>query len=84
MNGIRCGKCLLREFDAERFAASIQEYIALIPPDKKAAPEICQSRLVICRSCDMLTDGLCGECGCFVEVRAAKRDMDCPVHHWET
>ena len=82
MNGAKCGKCLLTEFDGGRFAERIKEYISLIPEEEKTAAEEYRRRLDICRRCFALMDGLCGECGCFAEIRAAKRRMDCPVGKW--
>ncbi len=78
----KCGKCLLSEFDSEAFARDIKDYIAIIPEELKTPPEIYSGRLEICKKCSTLLDGLCGECGCFVEVRAAKLSQKCPVNKW--
>ncbi len=32
----------------------------------------------------MLSDGMCMECGCYVQVRAAKSPLYCPIGRWET
>ncbi len=75
---IKCGRCLLSEFDSEKFITTIAEYISVIPPHKKVTDEEYRRRLSICRECELLNDGLCGECGCFVEVRAVKKEKSCP------
>lgn len=82
MSGVKCGKCLLSEFSMNEFIETVQDYISLIPEEDKAPPDEYSKRLDICKSCDELTDGMCCECGCFVEIRAAKRNMNCPVNKW--
>lgn len=77
-----CGKCLLTDLDGEKFAESIADYISLIPDELKAPAEEYASRLNICGKCPSLTEGMCGECGCFARVRAAKIKMHCPVGQW--
>jgi hypothetical protein len=82
MSAVKCGKCLLSEFDMSEFAETVKRYVSLIPADKKSDGAEYARRLGICRGCDMLIDGMCGECGCFVEIRAAKRLMRCPTEKW--
>lgn len=84
MSAPKCGKCLLSEFDMGGFAETVREYISLIPDDKRTDGKEYSRRLGICRKCDSLTDGMCGECGCFAEIRAAKAYMSCPVNNWDT
>lgn len=81
---IKCGKCLLSQFDSEKFVSAIAEYISVIPSHKKVSDEEYKRRLDICLTCDLLRDGICGECGCFVEVRAVKKEKSCPhpEHKW--
>lgn len=76
---MKCGKCLLSEYDPKFYTESIAEYISLIPEDKKTPPDEYRRRLGICVSCPSLMDGMCGECGCFAEIRAAKAYMHCPL-----
>lgn len=83
MSAPKCGKCLLSEFDMSEFAETVREYISLIPDDKKTDDEEYRRRLGVCRECSALTDGMCGECGCFAEIRAAKAYMNCPVNRWD-
>ena len=33
----------------------------------------------ICRRCENLDNGTCMACGCYVEMRAARLDMHCPL-----
>lgn len=77
-----CKRCLLWELSEHAFD-QIYEYIQSIPGDQRAGEPEYQSRLAVCGTCDALLNGMCRECGCFVEVRAAKKRMSCPVKKWE-
>lgn len=41
-----------------------------------------ERRLEGCKSCDELQNGTCMQCGCYVEIRAARLDMHCPMKQW--
>lgn len=64
--------------DPDEELRSILEYIKKIPEYRKTSDEEYSRRLNICRSCESLMNGICGKCGCFVELRAAKKEMYCP------
>jgi hypothetical protein len=57
---------------------SVYDYINAIPQEMKADAETVARRLEACKACDMLFDGLCRICGCFVEARASKKPSICP------
>ncbi len=82
MTAPRCRRCLLNELDGEYFK-SVYKYIDSLPQELKASPEIYSRRLGVCRACPELKNGMCSQCGCFAEVRAAKRHMACPMGRWE-
>ena len=71
------GDRLLRELDGEYFQ-SIYQYIQNLPAEQKANSDTYRARLSLCRTCDHLVNGMCDLCGCFVEVRAAKKLQRCP------
>ena len=74
-----CRRCLLREFaDGKKLFELIQEYIAAIPEEERAGEKTYAERLAACRECDWLASGMCRQCGCYVEARAAKRRQRCP------
>ncbi len=77
MNQRQCKRCLLRELDGEYFQ-SIYQYIQNLPAEQKADSDTYRARLSLCRTCDHLVNGMCDLCGCFVEVRAAKKLQRCP------
>lgn len=72
-----CKRCLLRELD-ETYFQSIYDYIDHLPEEQKADEGEYGLRLEKCKACDSLQNGMCALCGCFVEVRAAKKRMHCP------
>ncbi len=77
-----CRRCLLADMEDERpLYLLMQEWLFAIPQDNQAAPEIYRARLDACQSCDELINGLCRQCGCFVELRAAKANLRCPAMH---
>lgn len=77
-NGKPCTRCLLEEAGNRDMADIIAQRIAVIPTDKKAEGALYKRRLDTCLSCDSLNGGICGKCGCYVELRAARKDGYCP------
>lgn len=73
-----CKRCLLRESAENDTFESIRIRIDKLRPDEKADEELYQRRLDFCRDCDHLISGICMKCGCYVEFRAAFRQMKCP------
>ena len=54
---------------SECYMESLYAYIARLEPEIKADEAVYEERLGICKGCDYLKEGLCGACGCFVELR---------------
>lgn len=73
-----CKRCLLYEMADKSAYESIKSYIDAIPDDIKCDKDIYAARLAVCRECDNLLSGMCRKCGCYVEIRAIKRDGTCP------
>lgn len=78
-----CKRCFLNEIDEDMYKG-IYEYISSLSEDIKTEGKAYAERLAICRQCDSLIGGTCIKCGCFAEVRAAKKIMHCPSeeHLW--
>jgi hypothetical protein len=57
---------------------NIYEYIDGLPEEVKTPQPEYEQRISFCRRCGNLVNGLCSLCGCFAEVRAAKRGNHCP------
>lgn len=77
-----CKRCLLAQTDPAGLYQTVRQRIALLPPDDKAEERIYRSRLAVCAECDALQNGICVQCGCFAELRAAKKAMNCPMQYW--
>lgn len=72
-------RCLLKEAGEAEMAASIAEYVALLDDAVRTAEDDYRARLAICEGCDQLLSGTCRLCGCYVETRAAKKGLSCPM-----
>lgn len=79
-----CRRCLLLEIDPEGLYKKVSDLIEVMSPDVKCDDSSYKRRLEICRQCDCLENGICRECGCFVELRAAAKKNYCPsvYHYW--
>lgn len=73
-----CKRCLLSEYDPAGARETVQRCIAQIAPEQRTEDAAYQERLACCKRCEALLDGLCGVCGCYVELRAAKAGQHCP------
>lgn len=79
-----CRKCLTREMAGqEEYFKSLHEYIANIETELKVPDELYEERLSVCKDCDLLLEGMCRVCGCYVELRAVMKKNACPRHRWE-
>ncbi len=78
-----CRKCLLSDMDFSDTYNDIKRLIDLIPAGEKASDEEYSKRLSLCRQCTELLEGTCRVCGCYVELRAVKKDIHCPGRNME-
>jgi Family of unknown function (DUF6171) len=80
----QCKKCLLLEFPEGEYFAHLYEYINNLEDDIKADEVEYDRRLNICIACHEYFQGMCRECGCFVELRAAIQENECasPEKRW--
>ncbi|MCI8719776.1 MAG: hypothetical protein HFF71_00770 [Oscillospiraceae bacterium] len=75
----RCRRCLLREMTGENsYYESVKFYRETMPPKKRTPDDVYETRLQACKACGSLESGTCMQCGCYVEMRAARIDMHCP------
>ena len=77
-----CYKCLLRDLNKDAYFEKLQTYIDRLSEEERAEEVLYEERLHICTSCDDLVSGMCRNCGCFVELRAAMRKGRCPYDRW--
>lgn len=76
----RCRRCLLQDMaDENDYYASVVRYRAAMPRRVRTPDAEYAARLEHCRTCPSLNAGTCMQCGCYVEMRAARTDMHCPL-----
>ena len=72
-----CRKCLSIDMDDPAFRQEIQEHLQNIDPDNRVDDALYKHRLSYCTECDHLVNGMCRLCGCFIELRAARKTNQC-------
>lgn len=78
-----CKRCLTKDMvDKAEYFQSMYDYISNLDETIKTNQPLYEKRLMICKNCDLLADGMCKACGCFVEMRAAIRKNSCPYEKW--
>lgn len=78
-----CRRCLTRDMKGqEEYFRSLRDYIENMDPDIKASETLYEERLSVCRECELLFQGMCRSCGCYVELRAAAVKNGCPWKKW--
>ena len=73
-----CKKCLLLEAGEEASYKTVTDYLDTLDKSLIAEDNIYQERLSFCKNCDYLIAGMCRKCGCYVEIRAALKEKNCP------
>lgn len=68
--------------DKASYFQNMYDYIENLDEAVKTNQPLYEKRLMICKSCDLLADGMCRACGCFVEMRAALAKNGCPYDKW--
>ena len=78
-----CRKCLTRDMiDKDEYFKTLRALIDEVKGEERASDELYEERLGTCTDCDRLYDGLCGACGCYVELRAVIRENHGPYDKW--
>ena len=73
-----CKKCLLLEAGENAVYKTVSDYLETIDDSMKVSDEEYEKRLSYCKRCEYLISGMCRKCGCYIEVRAALKNKDCP------
>ncbi len=73
-----CTRCLLEASGEKDLAKLVKERISLIPEEEKTDDALYRQRLKACLDCGELYGGVCAKCGCYVELRAARKHGYCP------
>lgn len=77
-----CRKCLTRDMDQTAYFENLHTYIDNLDNDLKVSQPLYEQRLAVCKECELLLDGMCRACGCFVELRASMKKNACPYSKW--
>lgn len=78
-----CRRCLTRDMiGQEAYFQNMYDYIKNLDEEVKVNQPLYEKRLMICKECDLLTDGMCKACGCYVEMRAVIKKNACPYDKW--
>lgn len=73
-----CRRCAWAKEMLDKEKIKIEEYIDRISEEEKVSQEEYEGRLFTCETCDQLRGGLCGQCGCYVAIRAVRKNGYCP------
>lgn len=76
---VDCPDCSVVHISSEQLRTSINEYIDMLDKENCVIEKIYQERLELCYTCTHLYEHTaCSICGCFVEIRAKRKDKHCP------
>lgn len=73
-----CKRCLTLEAGQQGIFENIQSYLQRLSEENKVPDAVYQRRLETCKACPWLLSGMCRQCGCYVELRAAVKARKCP------
>ena len=75
-----CRRCLMEEaIDQAKLAEDLDQYAASLPEEIRADEAVYQRRIALCAQCPERFEFTCRRCGCYIQARAAKRRMRCPL-----
>ena len=57
----------------------LDNYASSLPEAVRVPASVYAYRLEICAYCPRLISHMCTLCGCYVQARAAKKNMRCPI-----
>lgn len=77
-----CRRCLTRDMDKDVYFENLHTYIRNLEENLKVDETLYEERLSRCKECDLLMDGMCRACGCYVELRAVMKKNSCPYDKW--
>ncbi len=74
-----CRRCLLEELGEGDYLESVRRYRARLSEKERTPDDEYEARLSACKDCAELVNATCNLCGCYVEIRAARRSSSCPA-----
>lgn len=80
-----CRKCLIASLpQGDKQRQVLQERLEQIPEEERVSSDVYAERLACCFTCRELHERTCALCGCYAELRAARKDKNCPDRRWAT
>ena len=76
---ILCARCLEKDVPESELAAYLDSYIGDLPDDIRVDADTYMYRLRQCAACPHLIKFTCVKCGCYAQVRAARKHNGCPL-----
>lgn len=71
--------CRKMELAPEEYRTIMDRHIRHIDESLRTPEAIYQKRLELCNTCPYQQNKMCRMCGCFVEIRASRKNMYCPL-----
>jgi hypothetical protein len=84
---ILCRKCLPDEITEGELLHYLDGFAASLQDDIRADGKTYARRLELCEACPHRILYTCTLCGCYIQARAAKKHMKCPIPfspRWES
>ena len=81
MSSILCKKCLIGQ-NAEDYLQMIEKSRAAVPRRDRTDDAAYRRRIALCEECSYLQGPTCMACGCYVELRAIRKNTHCPYKKW--
>lgn len=63
----------------EKYEALVRHHINQLDESLRVSEAVWKERVRLCDRCEYQQNKMCRMCGCFVEVRASRRNMSCPL-----
>ena len=76
---ILCRRCLPDEIPESELLAYLDGFAASLPDDVRVPEKTYARRLELCEACCHRILYTCTLCGCYIQARAAKKHMKCPI-----
>ncbi len=70
--------------DQKTYFENLHTYIRNLDDELKVEEPLYEERLSQCKECNLLADGMCRACGCYVELRAVMKKNGCPYDKWKS
>lgn len=77
-----CRKCLFEQKEYLEYLEKVDFLIDQMEEEQRIDAERYKERINICSNCNYKVEEICTACGCFIKIRAAKKQKNCPYQKW--